>query len=443
MAIYHLTTRSVSRSDSCSAREATTYILRTGEYARDHDEVVYARSGHMPSFAGDDPLIYWGAADRHERRNGRLYQSIEYALPVELDDNRRRDLAVQFAQRLTVAEQLPFTLAIHRGGGHNPHCHLLISERRNDGIARPRKQWFKRYNAKVPEQGGARKSTSLRPRGWLVDIRKAWADLCNMALESAGHDDRIDHRTLKAQGIAREPGKHLGPVQHKMLKKGIDVSIADDHGMTAADIGPHRTVPRQLEAMGCGWYDVLIPLAPIPHGKTPRQKPIKRTWSRQQIIENLPQLRGLNAKRRDILIRPHHHPLPGMVLVDRLSSNAVRRMKADGLEPTVTLETPGQADEPGEYQVWVRVDEHIPTTRRAAIARYLAEYYGGNTATGANTYGRLAGFTAGPERPYVLVRQSDTSGRNATRAADLMEATRRPAQPEPDAPGPKGGPRAG
>ena len=132
-----------------------------------------------------------------------------------------------------------------------------------------------------------------------------------------------------------------------------------------------------------------------------------------------------------------------MVLVDGLRSNAIQRMKADGFEPTATLETPGQAGEPGEYQVWVRVAEHIPTTRRAAVARHLAEHYGGDTVTGANTYGRLAGFTAGTgERPYVLVRQSDTSGRHPTRSADLLEATGRPAQPEPDAPSPKGDPRA-
>ena len=57
-------------------------------------------------------------------------------------------------------ERLPYTLAIHRGGanGENPHAHLMFSERGHDGIERDAEQWFKRYNAKAPEKGGARKS---------------------------------------------------------------------------------------------------------------------------------------------------------------------------------------------------------------------------------------------------------------------------------------------
>ena len=32
----------------------------------------------------------------------------------------------------------------------------MFSERGNDGIKRDTEQWFKRYNAKAPEKGGAR-----------------------------------------------------------------------------------------------------------------------------------------------------------------------------------------------------------------------------------------------------------------------------------------------
>ncbi|WP_264767783.1 MobA/MobL family protein, partial [Klebsiella pneumoniae] len=71
----------------------------------------------------------------------------------------------------------------------------MISERKNDGIERPADQWFKRYNAKQPERGGAQKSESLKPKGWLEQTREAWADHANRALERAGHDARIDHRT--------------------------------------------------------------------------------------------------------------------------------------------------------------------------------------------------------------------------------------------------------
>lgn len=81
----------------------------------------------------------------------------------------------------------------------------MISERINDGIERPAAQWFKRYNGKTPEKGGAQKTEALKPKAWLEQTREAWADHANRALERAGHDARIDHRTLEAQGIERLP----------------------------------------------------------------------------------------------------------------------------------------------------------------------------------------------------------------------------------------------
>ena len=89
-------------------------------------------------------------------------------------------------------ERLPYTLAVHRGQGENPHAHLMISERANDGIERRRgEQWFKRYNSKEPEKGGARKSMATRPKDWLEQTRKDWADHANQALERAGSRERI------------------------------------------------------------------------------------------------------------------------------------------------------------------------------------------------------------------------------------------------------------
>ena len=133
----------------------------------------------------------------------------------------QRDLAVQFAHSLTDAEQLPYTLAIHAGKGENPHCHLMISERTNDAIERSPATWFKRYNAAAPEDGGARKTTALHPKDWLLETRAAWAAQTNQALERAGHAIRIDHRSLEDQGIDRLPGIHLGPAVAEMERRGI------------------------------------------------------------------------------------------------------------------------------------------------------------------------------------------------------------------------------
>ena len=83
----------------------------------------------MPEWAKDDPHSYWEAADEHERANGRLYREVQFALPKELNEGQRRELASGFAKRLTEGERLPYTLAVHRGDGENPHAHLMISER--------------------------------------------------------------------------------------------------------------------------------------------------------------------------------------------------------------------------------------------------------------------------------------------------------------------------
>ena len=123
----------------------------------------------MPEWAEDDPGACWEAADEHERANGRLYSEVQFALPKEFGEAERRELAVEFAERVCSQERLPYTLAIHRGGANreNPHAHLMFSERGHDGIERDAEQWFRRYNRKAQEKGG--RGNRGRPRrgtGW-------------------------------------------------------------------------------------------------------------------------------------------------------------------------------------------------------------------------------------------------------------------------------------
>ena len=226
MAIYHLTAKTGSRNGGQSAKAKADYIQREGRYSRDRDEVLHTQSGHLPEWA-ERPADYWDAADLYERANGRLFKEVEFALPVELTLDQQRELVDEFARHLTEGERLPYTLAIHAGNGENPHCHLMISERKNDGIERPADQWFKRYNGKQPERGGAQKSESLKPKAWLEQTREAWSHYANRALEQAGHEARIDHRTLEAQGIERLPGIHLGPNVVEMESRGIRTERAD------------------------------------------------------------------------------------------------------------------------------------------------------------------------------------------------------------------------
>jgi hypothetical protein len=137
---------------------------------------------------------------------------------------------------------LPYSFAVHKGrDGANPHCHLLISERVNDGHIREPDQWFKRA-AKDPLKGGAKKTTELHPREWLLQCRELWAERANLALQRAGHEARIDHRSLEAQGINRAPTIHLGPSVAAMERKGIRTPRGSRH-VRAPVVQPEKQVP--------------------------------------------------------------------------------------------------------------------------------------------------------------------------------------------------------
>gem|GEM_PF-6143098 len=239
MAIYSLNVKTGNIAKAVknnSARSAYNYICREGKFIADATDVEKKISGNMPSWAKGDPSKYWQAADDYERANGRLYKSIRIALPVELDDPALREkLCYEFTERLTVFEdivkrkdrrkanapepekelqRLPYTFSIHTNDPNNPHCHLIISERINDGIDRDPQKWFSRAAAKPRanaekkplESGGARKTEALKSRDWLEKTRELWAETANMHLILNGFpNSMIDHRTLKEQGIDREP----------------------------------------------------------------------------------------------------------------------------------------------------------------------------------------------------------------------------------------------
>lgn len=220
----------------------------------------------MPAWASDDPRNYWKAADIHERANGRLFKQLEFALPKELSPEQQIALAVSFCREMAQTKDgpLPYSFAVHKGHDRgNPHCHLLISERVNDGINRASGQWFK-WAAKDLAKGGAKKTNELRPREWLLNCRELWAEQANHALRFAGHEARIDHRTLEAQDIDRVPTTHLGPSVAAMERKGISTQRGKRNRRQAATLlqpapkpAPASTPTPTLEEC----QDVLLALA--------------------------------------------------------------------------------------------------------------------------------------------------------------------------------------
>jgi len=229
MAIYHLSAKTGTRGNGQSALAKHNYICREGKYSEKSDELLHKESGNFPAWSNDNSQAYWESADINERANGRLFKEIEFSLPVELNGEEQIELSREFSRALTRQENLPYTFAIHDKEDGNPHCHLIISERMNDGIERSADTWFKRANKKEPERGGAAKTTSLMPKEWLEKTRERWSRFGNDALERSGHISELDHRSLKQQGIERSPGIHLGPNVVEMEERGIHtdrVSVA-------------------------------------------------------------------------------------------------------------------------------------------------------------------------------------------------------------------------
>lgn len=213
MAIYHLSVKAVSRSAGRSATAAAAYRAgekivdeRTGEI---HD---YTRKGGVesadivlpdgaPEWATDRAKL-WNAAELAEKRKDAcVAREFEVALPSELSPAERRRLALDFAKDMANREGCAVDVAIHapgkEGDNRNHHAHILRTTRKveADGLG-----------AKLDtEKAGRKRSEDLEA------VRARWADMTNERLRENGIAARIDHRSLEAQGIDREPTQHLGP----------------------------------------------------------------------------------------------------------------------------------------------------------------------------------------------------------------------------------------
>ena len=144
-------------------------------------------------------------------KNGSTYREYEIALPREMNQEQRLELVQDFIQ-LEIGSKYPYQFAIHNpkamDGNDQPHVHLMFNERLQDGIERDPEQYFKRYNGKNPERGGAKKDNNTgksyqERKSDIKELRQRWADLCNDHLEKHQIDSRIDMRSYKEQGIER------------------------------------------------------------------------------------------------------------------------------------------------------------------------------------------------------------------------------------------------
>lgn len=441
MAIYHLhaskgSKKIVENKDGRlrpknSALAKCEYDSRQGKYKR--SDVAFAGYGNMPDWIKNNPRLYWQAADQYERKNGRLFRSYEFSLPIELTEDQQKKLAQDFCKELTSTPdgKLPYSFVIHVSS-KNPHCHLMVSERVNDGIERSSEQWFKRANVKNIEKGGARKTEFLKSKEMLIKIRKNWADMANSALQAAGHEERIDHRSYAAQGIGLYPQPHLGPNVCSMEKKGKKTRIMQEYREKEKDrvishpqpkvdeICDHikeaveeiemknytkEAIERQLKAMGCDYYDVAL---------QSEKGLIKfENYSTEEILESIKQLQAKNANEENIFIRPAQASNAPLILLDDLTKEAIDVLESHSLKPACVIET-----SPGNFQAWIKLQDPLKPLSEAirrTISKNLTHAMDADPGSvGSSHFGRLAGFTnrkpahqqTNGKFPFVLCRKS-------------------------------------
>ena len=229
MAVPHFSVKSGSRQKGICAAAHFTYIIREGSYKR--SDIEYVKHSNYPEWAAENPVKFWKAADLYERANGRMYTELEIALPRELNKSQRIELLEKFLD-VQLGNNHPYTAVIHKpyalDGKPNPHAHVMLSERRLDGVERPETSFFSRANPKHPEVGGASKDRAWSDRGKIQELRSIWEKTTNESLEKAGRRERVDLRSLRAQGVNRTSEPKLGPSQTAMLRKGIVTGAAQD-----------------------------------------------------------------------------------------------------------------------------------------------------------------------------------------------------------------------
>ena len=247
----------------------------------------------------------WNAVEEVETaKDSRLAREFVVALPIKLNREEQIELLQEFVREQFVADGMCADAAIHDTDGHNPHAHILLTVRPLDergkwqyktekeylcmkngeerGFtaaefkAAQNEGWEKQYPYKVGKkkvymtpsaaeaQGLVRadkhpKSTRYGRQNpiserWnseeqLVSWRVAWADVTNRYLESAGREERIDHRSNAARGLDEIPTIHEGVTVQALERKGIVSDRCEMNRQIRADNALLRELKAEIKKL--------------------------------------------------------------------------------------------------------------------------------------------------------------------------------------------------
>ena len=150
----------------------------------------------------------WNAVEHGEIRlnifptRARYARSLTVALPRELDRAAQIALMQGYVRASLCDRGMVADWVIHDKSDGNPHAHIMLTTR-DLGSA----DW-------------GRKRCDWNARDVLSDLRSDWAQHANLALERAGFNERIDHRSNHARGIYLAPDSYNPYVADHARRQG-------------------------------------------------------------------------------------------------------------------------------------------------------------------------------------------------------------------------------
>jgi hypothetical protein len=196
MAIYSFKMENISRGEGQSSVNSAAYRHRKIFFDNRTGEVCGRKTAHKKDlafaqiFAPEntppdlivDSETLWNAVEASEKRkDARLAKEFKIALPAELTPEQNIELTAAFVLEHFTKQGIIADVVIHDINGHNPHIHIMGTTREilSTGFGKKVREWDK------PEM--------------LDSWRKGWQEICNGFLELYGHDERIDHRSIRVQ----------------------------------------------------------------------------------------------------------------------------------------------------------------------------------------------------------------------------------------------------
>ena len=252
MGCYHFHLNQLSRSHGQSAMASAAY--RAGErlYSTYYGEMSdYTRKGgvvlseiHLPPFAPErlrDRQTLWNEVEWAEKnKRAQLAHSFDIALMNEFSMEENIELARRFVEEQLVSRGMIADLAIHdpkRSVDKEPntHMHVMVpirplNEDGTWGIKQRKIPVVNEEGSLVLKADGTPKMAAVPVKDWssketLIELRKAWADLCNEHYREKGLQVRVDWRSYEELGIDQIPTIHEGPAIRAMEARGIETSL--------------------------------------------------------------------------------------------------------------------------------------------------------------------------------------------------------------------------